>query len=142
MRRFAFQVIKYLFRHGLALGSLGHGDSMPPPQGHGEVIMERKPFDCPVSGEPCADGRCVIGRCYQQQLEATEHLRRKAADAEAEENEVRIEAEKIVREKLKALGDIRYQSPRYVAELAHNPKVVALARKRRAEIRALPEVKL
>jgi hypothetical protein len=114
---------------------------MPPPHGHCEVIMERKPFDCPATGGLCADGRCARGRCFQQQVESAERRRQEVASAEAEENEIRKEAEEIARMAFK-LKHIRRPTEDQVRKLARRPDVMIAAKRlfteRKAQLKLHP----
>lgn len=93
-------------------------------------------FLCGVTGDPCTDTRCKRGDCFQERQEAAERRRLRVAEEEAEENEVRIEAERLVRAELKKRKNILYHSTRFVEEMARRPKNIAAARKVRAARRA------
>ena len=100
--------------------------------------MGRKPFECPITEDLCADGRCSSARCFRRETEIAERSRLDAEHAAAEENEVRKEAEKFVREWLKARKDKDklYQSTVLVSKLAKKPKAIAEGRRRRAAVLA------
>jgi hypothetical protein len=105
-------------------------------------MVRSTPLACPETDEACVDGRCKIGRCYIREQEIAENNQRLASLKLEEENEVRLEAEKIVIGLLRKKKSIMRHSSVFVAEKAKDPKVMELARKRVAALRDIPDIKL
>ena len=105
-------------------------------------MRETRTFPCQETGELCQDSRCKRDHCYPLEQAAIESKRLARIRELDEENEIRLEAIRLVKEKLRQMKSKLRFSDRYVEEQARKPKVLALARKTRAADLKLGDIEL